>query len=280
MLDDSSFTPKGTLRRVPVPPIYPYRLFRLHAARWVQWTRTVATAPTRRTCDLSRSSHTKRHRPRSLPRVHTRHPCLKQRQKVPMAVVTRVRTTSRRCALRGVFAAEMIVGMMEMMGRPMENGKRMKMALEIYAWRVRLLTRDRAVTFLLSRVPRRALHHYKYSRTSSLLSFPDLAHPYIPIPSPTVNNTSVFSPCLTQSNFPYLFHSFPSAFPSFLSFLLHYTACVHDVHILNTLNIRWQKLGSLSSPLYTYEYIQLQLDLSSEDMLSQQITFGKRTNCH
>lgn len=279
MLDDSSFTPKGTLRRVPVSPIYPYRLFRLHAARWVQWTRTVARAPTRRTCDLFRSSHTKRHRPRSLPRVHTRHPCLKQRQKVPMVVVTRVRTTSRRCALRGVFAAEMIVGMMEMMERPMENGKRMKMVLEIYAWRVRLLTRDRTVTFLLSRVPSR-FASLQYSRTSSLLSFPDLAHPSIPIPLTDCKQyfriLAVSYPVKFSISFPFL--SFRFSF--FLSFLLHYTACVHDVHILNTLNIRWQKLGFLSSPLYIYEYIQLQLDLSSEEMLFQQITFGKRTNCH
>ena len=249
MLDDSSFTPKGTLRRVPVSPIYPYRLFRLHAAQWVQWTRSVATAPTRRTCDLSRSSHTKRHRPRSLPRVHTRHPCLKQRQKVPMVVVTRVRTTSRRCALRGVFAAEMIVWMMEMMERPMENGKRMKMVLEIYAWRVRLPTRDRTVTFLLSRVPSRFA---SLSTVEPLLSHSQtsLIHTYR-FPSPTVNNTSVFSPCLTQSDFPYLFHSFPSAFLFFFLFCcITLRACM--MYTYSILSILGGKSWAFCPLRYTY----------------------------
>ena len=233
MLDDSSSTPKGTRRRARVPPIHPCQLFRLPAARWVQWTRTAAMAPARLTCDLSKSSRTKRHRPRSLLRAHARHPCLRQRQKVPMAVVTRVQTTNQRCALRGAFAAEMILGMM-MMGRRMESAKRMRMALEIYAWRVRSLTRDRAATFLPSRVPSR-LHYY--SRTSWLLSFPDLAHPYTPIPLTNCKHhfriLALSYPVKFSISFPFL--------PLFLSppfSLLHYTACVHDVYILNTLNIR------------------------------------------
>ena len=278
MLDDSSSTPKGAPRRAHVPPIHLYRLFRLPAARWVQWTRTVAMAPARRSCDLSKSSPTKRRRPRSLPRAHARHPCLRQRQKVPMAVVTRARTTSRRCAPRGAFAAEMIVGMMEMMGRRMENVKRMKMALEIYAWRVRSLTRGRATTFLPSRVPSRfALLHveppiFSHSQTS-------LIHIHTDSPHPTVKYSR---PVLPSSIFHLL--SFPSAFPFFLpSFLLHYTACVHDVYILNTLNIRWQKLVSLSLR-FTYtstcNYNLTFLLPRFEGCSPQQITFEKRTNCH
>ena len=42
---------------------------------------------------------------------------------------------------------------------------------------------------------------------------------------------------------------------------------MHDVHILNTLNIRWQKLVSLSLRFYIYEYMQLQLDLSSGGLI-------------
>src|SRR5258708_32696622 len=113
MLGASSSTPKG-----PPPPvrdhlIYPYRSFRLVAARWAQWTRTVATAPIHHTCDLSKNSCTTHQRPRSLPRAHVRHPCLRQRQKVPMVVVTkRVRTMNRLCDPRGAFGAEMTLAMM------------------------------------------------------------------------------------------------------------------------------------------------------------------------
>ena len=192
MHDDSSSMPKGAHPRAPVPPIHPSRLLRLPVARWARWTRTAAMAPARRTCNLSKNSRTKRHAPRLLRHAHERHPCLRQRQRAPMVVVTRVRTMSRPCALRGACAVEMTIEMTVMTALQMESvSKMMKITREICAWRVRLHTRDSAATF-----PYHESRHY--SRP------PRLTHRF---PSLAVNAPSVLSPCLLRQ---VLYLSFPS----------------------------------------------------------------------
>lgn len=148
MHDDSSSVPKRALLHASVRPTCLYQPSRLPGAQWAQWTRMVVMAPARRKCDQYKRSRTKRHPRRSPLPALWRHQCLKLRRRAPMVVETgKVQTMNRLCAPRGACAAAMTVGMTAMKGRRMENAriwKRITMAREICAWRVRLRIRGSA----------------------------------------------------------------------------------------------------------------------------------------
>ena len=218
MHDDSSSVLKGTLLHASVRPTRLCQPSRLHVAQWARWTLMAVMAPARRKCDQYKSSRTKRHPRRSRLPALWRQPRRKRRRRAPMVVETRkVRTMNRLCAPRGACAAVMTVGMTVMKGRRTEKTpiwKRITMAREICAWRVRLRIRGSAANvFSASRF---LSHLASVDHMSSPFLSCSVSHVHLHAGLiSTVNKRSPYPrPVLPRQLF------FPSFFLSFFSFYL------------------------------------------------------------